>query len=1094
MAAPSEDSVWARAATLHERAAALPSAPLRAAGEEPPGEAALRRLERWRTQPPFGREIPFSERLERDGLTEADLLHLLGEPAEALHARLPGEPPWLRELHRALASREPPEPILLPPQLRGQPDAELVQVFEPLVSAARRRLRRAARELAASRPGAPFDPDTAVDLLFQPLPVQLLYLTGRTLVLELNIARLEGRLRGETPAERFRSFVEGLREPGALLGLLRTYPVLARQLVTRLDNWVDAGRELLRRLADDRDAIREAFRAGEDPGPLTELQGGMGDRHRGGRVVMVLGFASGFRVVYKPRPMAVDVHFQELLAWLNQRGGHPPFRTLRVLDRGAYGWMEFVEARGCEDEGEVRRFYERLGGYLALLYALEATDFHYENLIASGEHPVLIDLESLAQPRLPAEGGEEADQVTSHSVLRVGLLPQRAWESEEREGLDLSGIGTAEGQLTPHAVPQYEGSGTDEMRMTRRRVEMRGGANRPTLRGAEVDPMAHAGAFLEGFTGVYRLLAAHREALWAEGGPLARLADDEVRAILRPTRTYALLLQESYHPHLLQDALDRDRHFDRLWVAAARQPVLARAIPAERADLEGGDIPFFTIRPSSREARDSRGSPVPGLFQASGLELARARIAGFGEEDLRRQRWFIEASLATLAPGFEQAVSATYSRGEPAGRAEPLRLLECARAVGDRLETLALRGEEGVSWVGLTSSQGKRWRLEPVGLDLYNGLPGIALFLAELGAATGEERYTALARAALASVRRRAEPLRSTLRLVGAYTGWGGIVYALARLGALWEEPGLLEEAGEVVELLPALVEQEEKLDVIGGAAGCIGALLALHHAAPAVRTLEVARLCGEHLLAHALPMAEGVGWDTKGVAKAPQAGFAHGAAGIAWALLELAGATGDGRYREAALQGMAYERTLFVPEAGNWQDIRELPRPELARRVGGYQFMITWCYGAPGVGLSRLRALSRVPSPEIEEELRTALDTTLREGFGTNHSLCHGDLGNLELPLLAARTLPDPGLPERVDRLASGIVEGITRTGWLCGTPNAVETPGLMMGLAGIGYQLLRLADPERVPSVLLLEPAGVRASAEPRTPVLTPSARSPG
>ncbi len=38
---------------------------------------------------------------------------------------------------------------------------------------------------------------------------------------------------------------------------------------------------------------------------------------------------------------------------------------------------------------------------LALFYALEATDFHHENLIAEGEHPVPIDLETLFQPASP---------------------------------------------------------------------------------------------------------------------------------------------------------------------------------------------------------------------------------------------------------------------------------------------------------------------------------------------------------------------------------------------------------------------------------------------------------------------------------------------------------------------------------------------------------------------------------------------------------------------------------------------------------------------------------------------------------------------
>lgn len=1080
-ASTSEDLVWALAATLRERAASLPADPCPAGEGGAPGDAALRRLERWRTQPPFGQELPFAERLARDGLTEAELLRLLDEPVEALHARLPDEPAWLRRLRGALASAGPPEPVPLPEPLGGQPEAALLEAIEPLLTAARRRLRASARELARSWGSVPFDPDTAVELLFRSLPLQLFHLTGRTLVLELNVARLEERLAGETPAERFRSFVEGVRSPEALLALLRLYPALARQLATRLDHWVESGRELLSRLAEDWADIRATFCGGEDPGPLAAVEGGLGDRHRGGRSVAVLGFGSGFRLVYKPRAMAVDVHFRELLEWLNARGGHPPLRAPGVLDRGSYGWMEFVEARGCGDPGEVRRFYERLGGYQALLYALEATDFHYENLIASGEHPVLIDLESLVQPRLPGGEAPGENPVMARSVLRVGLLPQRTWENEEREGMDLSGIGSVEGQLTPHAVPTYEEPGTDRMRLRRQRMRMQGGANRPTLRGAEVDPLAYGHALLEGFTGVYRLLAAHRDALWAEGGPLARLADDEVRVILRPTRTYGLLLQESYHPHLLRDALDRDRHFDRLWLGAVRQPCLERVVPAERDDLEVGDVPCFTTRPGSLDLWDSRGRCIPGFFDASGLERVRSRVEAFGEDDLRRQRWFIEASLATLAPGFEQAMSATYARSEPAARVDPARLVACAEALGDRLEALALRHEEGVSWLGLVSTRGRGWRLEPVGLDLYAGLPGIALFLAELGAATGKERHTALAREVAGTVRRQTETLRTTLRLTGGYVGWGGILYLLTRLGVLWGEEELLEEARALVELLPPLVEEDDDLDVVSGAAGCIAALLSLHRAAPTERALEVARRCGDHLLARARPAARGVAWDPKGHATVPQAGFAHGAAGIAWALLELAGATGEARYRETALRAMEYERTLFVPEAGNWRDVRELPHANLARSAGGHQFMTTWCYGAPGIGLSRVRALALTGAPEAGAELRTALETTLREGFGTNHSLCHGDLGNLELPLLAAAALPDAALPARVERLAAGIVEGITRSGWLCGTPRGVETPGLMMGLAGIGYQLLRLADPARTPSVLLLEPPRAHAPAPP-------------
>src|SRR5262249_31989010 len=156
------------------------------------------------------------------------------------------------------------------------------------------------------------------------------------------------------------------------------------------------------------------------------------------------------------------VHFQELLTWLNERGTHPPFRTLKVLDRGTYGWVEFVAAGGCTSADEVRRFYQRQGGYLALLYALEATGFYFEDLIAAGEHPVLIDLEALFHPRLPRLDAAQADRLAgdrmASSALRVGLLPQRIWSNAESEGVDLSGLGAVAGQLSPRPVPYWEGT------------------------------------------------------------------------------------------------------------------------------------------------------------------------------------------------------------------------------------------------------------------------------------------------------------------------------------------------------------------------------------------------------------------------------------------------------------------------------------------------------------------------------------------------------------------------------------------------------------------------------------------------------------
>jgi lantibiotic modifying enzyme len=99
-------------------------------------------------------------------------------------------------------------------------------------------------------------------------------------------------------------------------------------------------------------------------------------------------------------------------------------------------------------------------------------------------------------------------------------------------------------------------------------------------------------------------------------------------------------------------------------------------------------------------------------------------------------------------------------------------------------------------------------------------------------------------------------------------------------------------------------------------------------------------------------------------------------------------------------------------------------------------------------------------------------LSTTVADGLLANFSLCHGSLGNLELLLKASATYESVSLRDQTYLRASSILDAIDAAGWLCGVPLGVETPGLMLGLAGIGYQLLRLAHPQSIPSVLLLEP----------------------
>lgn len=134
---------------------------------------------------------------------------------------------------------------------------------------------------------------------------------------------------------------------------------------------------------------------------------------------------------------------------------------------------------------------------------------------------------------------------------------------------------------------------------------------------------------------------------------------------------------------------------------------------------------------------------------------------------------------------------------------------------------------------------------------------------------------------------------------------------------------------------------------------------------------------------------------------------------------------------------------------------------------------MSAWCHGAAGIGLARLTSAGQGDRDEVRREIDTALGTTIRTGLGHNHSLCHGDGGRVELLLQAGHVLKHEGWNLEAHQIAHDIVESISRNEYRCGTPLDVDAPGLMTGIAGIGYALLRLAEPGRVPSVLTLEPA---------------------
>ncbi len=880
-------------------------------------------------------------------------------------------------------------------------------VFRPFTDAAR-------AAIAAAAAGSPaVDAAPVADGCAAQLGHQLAGLAARTLVLELGRARHKGILEGETPEARFADFVRRTGTPAGLTDLLHRYPVLARLAAQASLHAIAATTELLARFDADRVALT-AF-TGTDPGPLVEVSGGTGDAHQRGRSVRELRFAGGARVVYKPRPLDLHTAFTALVGWLNPRVPGLELASVDVLARPGYGWLRFVEHRPCADLTEVDRFYRRQGVLLALLHALDGTDVHFENIIAAGDQPVLIDIETLFQPVLPAESTETdpAAELLARSVHRTMLLPQMI--VGEHGAVDISGLGGGRAAAPALERVDWLDAGTDRMRLVRVPGGVGTGVNRPTLGGIDIEPAEHGAALLAGFRAGYDAIAAGATEFAAL---LESCAGAGIRVLVRPTSFYTRLLDETTHPSLLADAAARDEAFGLLHDDST-DDVRRALVAAELTDLWAGDVPMFTGEPGSADVWDAEGNRLAGLLGTTPLATVRAKVAGMTTIDRRDQEWLITAALATR-PDAETHTGCGVSDGIlPSKTPEPAHLLSAACGVADAIIARASTSGGRVNWVGLELVDEKYWTVLPMGGGLGEGYPGVALFLAQLAELTGIDRYRDLAGKALSGLPSLVSALEADPDLAeaagpGGLLGLGGVAYAAARLARLLDRPDLLDLCARTVAVMPAPTPRTSPRFTTGLAGG----LVALRSVATQTGLEPATALAG----AYAAELASrSIDPDLA------DPGFAHGAAGVDWAL--------SGHPRETAT----------------------LPPAKAATGHG-------WCSGLAG------QVLAYAGDPDVlggldEQVRRLAAQEPLRD-----LSLCHGETGITDVLGVLAET-GHAGAEAALATRTGLLLTAVEQDGARCGTPDGVPSPGLLTGLAGIGYGLLRLGFGPRVPSALLLQ-----------------------
>jgi type 2 lantibiotic biosynthesis protein LanM len=1067
-------------------------------GQKSASDIAARRLGAWCRSSASGDWTLFSQRLAKDGISFEQIL-----PRFAVVRRNPNIPlpSWGSDaawIERALVTPASDKFMELL-QTQREPLA-FEHLLAPIAESAQRFLwsglpKNAARNFAKSALGS----------LYHDLTKQLSELVAPALYDSISSSRTADNHRfgacadfpKDIPSLQYNAFVVKMRHNG-FRSLFESKPVLLRLIASVTRQWIDATREFITRLNADLVDVRHALLERESGSLISRISSGLGDRHNFGRSVQLVQFDDSYRILYKPRDSRLDALWSALIQRLNNSNPPCSLQTARAMARDGYGWSEFIDYAECPDWEAVKRFFHRAGAWLCIFHIFGASDMHEENMIASAEQPVPIDLETLLQP---TELADESSVVERHafelagrkiadSVIDTSFLPAYG-RSPENAIIAHGGLHNQEREAKRITWERINTDLMEPVQKWQRRGDFR---NIPGCNGEK----AKLGDFIEplvaGYTAYAAFMAQYRQT--PEGQSLFdSFAGVRIRRLLRPTRFYSLLLERLKDHRNMNDGVEWSAHLDfmtRLMDWDKPRDPWWPLLKAERASLAELNIPYFTSPSDGNEIADMNGISTHTVGQP-GLFRAQSRYERLDQEEIAWQCEIVRVSTSNVARvetvhGALQ--SDTVDKDVDSGSAvDSAVFIEWAADIVSHLSRLAIRSGPGAAWIGLDwLGDSSICQLSPLGPDLYNGAPGICVFLAAYARLTGNDAAAELAVAGMSALRqnlRSVNAARFARALgLGGSTGLGSVLYALAVLGSLLNKSEFLDDAIQAATLFSDdLIAADKAFDVMEGSAGAILGLLKVYRLTGNREVLQRAANCADNLLRKRHPKPEDtktyLGWSVGRELN----GMSHGAAGFALAFTALSVATGRDEFIRVAKECIEFENASFSCSRGNWPDFRrEIFETETF-------WPCQWCHGAGGIGLGRVGMLKQLQL-NIREHLTEATgndfnNLLLNDIRRSVHcaeqawpypcdTLCCGNLGNIELLYEAAHYMSGQQHPklrdEALRRISAINMAAHSRGDYRWDVGDKRFNLGLFRGLAGVGYTLLRRVGRE-LPNLLIWE-----------------------
>ena len=549
-------------------------------------------------------------------------------------------------------------------------------------------------------------------------------------------------------------------------------PALAYALGRITADWLADLARIVRCAAADRTILAGAFFGGKDLGALVAIEPGLGDHHAGGRSVAILRFERG-GVVYKPKDLRIAIAVGKIA----DRLGDAALAAPSLLARDGYAWEPVHEAHPVASRDEADAFFAALGGWLALLQALNGNDFWFDNLIADGAVPRFIDFETAVQPPMdwpswmsPLKG--QAATLATTFPMATGILPMLVPTRDGEDPTDMGCLVQPGEHRTP--LPDMDGSGLISWRDDRFAPRYEDGT--------PADAADHFDAFEDGYLRAARALAtpAFGENVFEN---LRQVANAPIRIICIDTWTCYRLIHQSLMPRHLSDGAWREIALHAL--LRSRPEMAGEIREATVRDLRRLDIPLFQTRLNSRDLFGVEGDRQRDFFGRDALSATRQRLQMLARvaEDERRAWLRSGFGLRAGNPAWRSPTA------EPIAPAETGDLIAWADEIANGIAHRTVRDDRGLpTWIGLHHDVFTGERLIGLlGSDILSGRAGLAAALLEL--ACGLDRATLADLACEVLVGSAQDFIKHTqafLKLGAGYVvGVGGLIATLTRVPAL---------------------------------------------------------------------------------------------------------------------------------------------------------------------------------------------------------------------------------------------------------------------------------------------------------------------